>query len=101
MSTEPSPNRVTWGPTILLDITGQHERGGVDTSTIRDGVDYYQRVVLTNEELSAGISRLERADLIERRARGSSSRIRYYARRPGHLRDAYLSGEITGMVFWG
>jgi len=69
MSTEPSPNRVTWGPTILLVIAGQHERGGVDTSTIRDGVDYYQRVVLTGEELSAGISRLEWAGLIEERDR--------------------------------
>lgn len=53
---------------IFDAIAGQHDRGGADESIIVDAVDYFQRLVLTLEELEGGIQRLLAHGAIDQRA---------------------------------
>ena len=50
-----------------MEIAGQHERSGADLALIREGVDYRQKMVLTDSELKGGLERLSRAKLILKR----------------------------------
>jgi hypothetical protein len=55
-------------PYILMEIAGQHDRGGASIEIIREGVDFRQKLFLSDSELSAGIEMLLRKKLIQSRA---------------------------------
>ncbi|HBB87761.1 MAG TPA: hypothetical protein DC047_09120 [Blastocatellia bacterium] len=48
-----------------MEIAGQHDRGGADAATIREGVDFRQKLFLSDSELSGGIEMLLRRNLIQ------------------------------------
>ena len=55
---------------VLQEIAGQEETGGASLVTIRTMVDGRQRVMLTDDELSAAVDELERRGLVTRAAAG-------------------------------
>lgn len=75
---------------ILLVIASQHERSGADEATVLNGVDYCQRVVMTDGELREGISSLEWSGLIE----GSDGRFFLPDSAPGAA-PRTVSGSLT------
>ena len=50
-----------------MEIAGQHDRDGADVSIIREGVDYRQKMLLSDSELRDGLKRLQTAGLISKR----------------------------------
>jgi hypothetical protein len=54
-------------PFIFMEIAGQHDRGGADVSVIREGVDYRQKMLLSDSELRDSLKRLQFANLIYKR----------------------------------
>ncbi len=51
-------------PLIFMEIAAQQDRGGATVFIIREGVDYRQKVFLTDAEISEGLERLLTAKLI-------------------------------------
>lgn len=52
---------------IFMEIAGQHGRGGADLSVIREGVDYRQKMLLSDSELRDGLKRLQSSGLVSKR----------------------------------
>ncbi len=52
-------------PYIFMEIACQHDRDGATPDVIRDGVDYRQKLMLTDSELADGLKRLANAKLIQ------------------------------------
>jgi len=50
-------------PFIFMEIAVQRDCGGATVIIIRDGVDYRQKVLLSNGEISEGLERLITAKL--------------------------------------
>ena len=53
-------------PYIFMEIAGQHDRGGASLEIIREGVDFRQKLFLSDVELSAGLEMVLRKKLIQR-----------------------------------
>lgn len=52
---------------IFMEIAGQHYSSGADVPVIREGVDYRQKMLLSDSELRNGLKRLQTASLISKR----------------------------------
>ena len=48
-----------------MEIAGQQDRGGATVAIIREGVDYRQKIFLTDTEMNDGLKRLAAAKLIQ------------------------------------
>jgi hypothetical protein len=50
---------------IFMEIASQQDRGGATVDVIREGVDYRQKISLTDAEMNIGLKRLAAAKLIQ------------------------------------
>ena len=54
-------------PYIFMEVAVQHDRGGATAAIIREGVDYRQKISLTDVELDLGLKKLETSGHINKR----------------------------------
>ena len=55
------------GASIFREIAAQHDRSGADEATILDGIDYREKMGVSDHDLRTGLTRLAAANLIELR----------------------------------
>ena len=55
------------GVSIFREIVAQHERSGADEATILEGIDYREKMAVTDPDLRIGLASLAAVRLIERR----------------------------------
>jgi len=51
---------------IFIEIAVHHDRGGADLNLVREGVDYRQKIALSDLELMSGLENLTQARLIRK-----------------------------------
>jgi hypothetical protein len=58
---------LNFDPDIFMEVAIHHDSGGADIDLLREGVDYRQKVVLTDFELNSGLEHLSQSRLIRKR----------------------------------